>query len=70
MKFILRKAFEKNISEELLWRPKKTFQVGCHTDYLKNEEPGMYKIFGELFKDGKGYEKFLQKRLDINVKML
>ena len=30
----------------------------------------MYKIFGELFKDGKGYEKFLQKRLDINVKML
>ena len=67
MKFILRKAFEKNISEELLWRPKKTFQVGCHTDYLKNEEPDMYKIFGELFKDGKGYEKFFKKRLDIDV---
>jgi len=34
----LRKAFEGEISEELLWRPKKTFQVGCHTDFLKKTE--------------------------------
>lgn len=35
MKYVLRKGFEGEISEELLWRPKKTFQVGCHTDFLK-----------------------------------
>lgn len=35
MKYVLRKAFEGEISDELLWRPKKTFQVGCHTDFLK-----------------------------------
>lgn len=36
MKYILRKAFDKDIkNKELLWRPKKTFQVGCHTDFLK-----------------------------------
>lgn len=59
MKYILRKAFENDISEELLWRPKKTFQVGCHTDYLKTEEPMMYKVFQELFVDGKDYDNFL-----------
>ena len=38
MKYVLRKAFEKEIgslNEELLWRPKKTFQVGAHSDFLK-----------------------------------
>jgi asparagine synthase (glutamine-hydrolysing) len=36
MKYILRKAFDDDIqNKELLWRPKKTFQVGCHTDFLK-----------------------------------
>ncbi len=60
MKFILRKAFEKDISDELLWRPKKTFQVGCHTDYLKNEEPRMYDIFYEFFVKGEGFEKFIK----------
>lgn len=59
MKYVLRKAFENDISEELLWRPKKTFQVGCHTDYLKTEEPIMYKVFQELFVDGKDYDNFL-----------
>ena len=38
MKYVLRKAFEGEISDELLWRPKKTFQQGCHTDYLKKEQ--------------------------------
>jgi asparagine synthase (glutamine-hydrolysing) len=34
MKYILRKAFDDDIqNKELLWRPKKTFQVGCHTDF-------------------------------------
>ena len=61
MKFVLRKAFEKDISEELLWRPKKTFQVGCHTDYLKNDEKRMYEMFGDLFVKGKGYKSFMRK---------
>ena len=69
MKFILRKAFEKDISEELLWRPKKTFQVGCHTDYLKNEEPRMYDIFGDLFVKGKGYESFMRKLGHTNARI-
>ena len=45
MKFILRKAFEKDIPNELLWRPKKTFQVGCHTDYLKKEQKNLDVVF-------------------------
>ena len=49
MKFILRKAFEKDIPNELLWRPKKTFQVGCHTDYLKKEQKSLDDIFEKLF---------------------
>ena len=61
MKYILRKAFEGDITDELLWRPKKTFQVGCHTDYLKKQEDMMYKKFGEYFVKGKGYEGFLNK---------
>ena len=69
MKFILRKAFEIDISEELLWRPKKTFQVGCHTDYLKNEEPRMYDIFGDLFVKGKGYESFMKKLGHTNARI-
>ena len=36
MKYILRTSFDEEIkNKELLWRPKKTFQVGCHTDFLK-----------------------------------
>ena len=49
MKFILRKAFEGNISDELIDRPKKTFQVGCHTDYLKKEQDRLNNIFKKLF---------------------
>lgn len=51
MKYVLRKAFEGEISDELLWRPKKTFQVGCHTDFLKKTEwkTKMEDYFEELF---------------------
>ena len=39
MKYVLRKAFENDIkNEELLWRPKVTMQIGCHTDFLKSDE--------------------------------
>jgi len=54
MKFVLRKAFENDIGsldEELLWRPKKTFQVGAHSDFLKKPEWKLHieDIFEKLF---------------------
>lgn len=49
MKFLLRKAFEGKISDEILWRPKKTFQVGCHTDFLKKEKDNIKKEFEKIF---------------------
>lgn len=56
MKYVLRKAFEKEIGsldEELLWRPKQTFQVGAHSDFLKKPEWKAYieTIFRQLFID-------------------
>jgi asparagine synthase (glutamine-hydrolysing) len=54
MKYVLRKAFEKEIgslNEELLWRPKKTFQVGAHSDFLKQPiwKSKIEDIFKKLF---------------------
>ena len=54
MKYVLRKAFEKEIgslNEELLWRPKKTFQVGAHSDFLKKPiwKKKIEDIFEQLF---------------------
>ena len=60
MKYILREAFKNDISEELLWRPKKTFQVGCHTDYLKNEQDKIDDMFENIFIEG-NYEKYINR---------
>ena len=54
MKYVLRKAFEKEIGSldtELLWRPKKTFQVGAHSDFLKQPiwKEKIAHIFKKLF---------------------
>ena len=49
MKYLLRKAFEGEISDEILWRPKKTFQVGCHTDFLKQEKETIKNYFDDSF---------------------
>lgn len=54
MKYVLRKAFEDEIgslNEELLWRPKKTFQVGAHSDFLKKPiwKDKIEDIFEQLF---------------------
>jgi asparagine synthase (glutamine-hydrolysing) len=49
MKYMLRKSFEGKISDEILWRPKKTFQVGCHTDFLKKDKELIKKYFDEHF---------------------
>ena len=51
MKYMLRKAFEDTgMPEELLWRKKETFQVGCHTDYLRDEKERIEKIYAHKFK--------------------
>lgn len=63
MKYVLRKAFEGEISEELLWRPKKTFQQGCHTDYLKKEQETIDKYFNELFVENKVPQRYLDRNL-------
>jgi asparagine synthase (glutamine-hydrolysing) len=64
MKYVLRKAFEGEISEELLWRPKKTFQTGCHTDYLK-ESVWKEKIqdhFEKLFINKDVPDRYIQRQ--------
>lgn len=63
MKYVLRRAFDGEISDELLWRPKKTFQVGCHTDFLKKKD---WKIqiedyFEEMFVNGNIPPEFINK---------
>tara|TARA_R110000824_G_scaffold336469_3_gene522969 strand:+ start:280 stop:1977 length:1698 start_codon:yes stop_codon:yes gene_type:complete len=75
MKFVLRKAFEGEISDELVWRPKKTFQVGCHTDYLKKEQDKLDDYFQKLFVDRDIEPDFLyrslghtQSRINIEIK--
>ena len=54
MKYPLRKAFEfllnEGMPEELLYRKKETFQVGCHTDYLRDDKEKMTNIYNKLFK--------------------
>jgi len=54
MKFPLRKAFEflleEGMPKELLYRKKETFQVGCHTDYLRDDKEKMTNIYNKLFK--------------------
>ena len=46
---LLREAFVGEIPEDILWRPKKTFQVGCHTDFLQDHKELMAGYFKELF---------------------
>ena len=46
---LLREAFVGEIPDDILWRPKKTFQVGCHTDFLQNHKELMSGYFDELF---------------------
>ena len=75
MKFVLRKAFEGDISDELLWRPKKTFQVGCHTDYLRKEQDTLDDYFEKLFINRDIENSYLyrnlghtQARVEIDIK--
>lgn len=69
MKFILRKAFEGEISNELLWRPKKTFQVGCHTDFLKQPvwKEKIEDYFEELFIEKNVPTNFIKRQSRFNT---
>ena len=49
MKYILRKAFENELPDEILQRPKKTFQVGANTDFLKTKKENMKTIYQRFF---------------------
>ena len=63
----LGKTFEGEISDELLWRPKKTFQVGCHTDYLKKEKEKLESIFEKLFVNGEIPEHYIKRQIGHNT---
>jgi asparagine synthase (glutamine-hydrolysing) len=67
MKYVLRKAFEGEISDELLWRKKKTFQVGAHTDYLKKEKEKLESIFEKLFVNGEIPKHYIKRQIGHNT---
>lgn len=54
MKYLLRRAYENEVNnDDLIWRPKITMQIGCHTDYLKEDKwQSMLKgLFVKLFQE-------------------
>ena len=66
MKYILRKAFDGDIkNKELLWRPKKTFQVGCHTDFLKQPtwKAKIEEEFEKLFVEKNVPDSFIKRQI-------
>ena len=59
---MLRKAFSGKLSDELLFRPKKTFQDGCHTIYLKNHKERIKETYLTHFGQRNPLESFFQER--------
>ena len=56
---MLRKAFAGKLSDELLFRPKKTFQDGCHTIYLKNHKERIKESYLSHYEQRNPLESFL-----------
>ena len=56
---ILRKAFKNELSDELLFRPKKTFQEGCHTSYLKNDKDKIKDYYMSHYEQKNSLEEFM-----------
>ena len=56
---LLRKAFKGELSDELLFRPKKTFQEGCHTIYLKNYKDKIKEYYMEHYELKNSLEEFM-----------
>ena len=59
METTIKKIFQGELSDELLFRPKKTFQEGCHTSYLKNYKDKI-KYYVNHFEDKNSLEKFME----------
>jgi len=57
---MLRKAFKGELSDELLFRPKKTFQEGCHTKFLKNHKDNLKEYYDIHFEQSYSLEKFMR----------
>ena len=56
---MLRKAFKNELSDELLFRPKKTFQEGCHTSYLKNHKDKIKDYYMSHYEQKNSLEEFM-----------
>tara|TARA_R110000737_G_scaffold339011_1_gene360552 strand:+ start:619 stop:2052 length:1434 start_codon:yes stop_codon:yes gene_type:complete len=56
---MLRKAFKGKLSDELLFRPKKTFQEGCHTIYLKNQKDIIKDFYMSHYGEKNSLEQFM-----------
>ena len=56
---LLRKAFKGKLSDELLFRPKKTFQEGCHTIYLKNYKDKIKDYYMSHYELKNSLEEFM-----------
>ena len=57
---LLRKTFKGELSDELLFRPKKTFQEGCHTIYLKNTKETIKEYYISHYEEKNSLEKFME----------
>ena len=57
---MLRKAFKGDLSHELLFRPKKTFQEGCHTIFLKEYKDKMKDYYNFYYQQNQSLEKFME----------
>lgn len=55
---MLRKSFKGYLSDELLFRPKKTFQDGCHTIYLKNHKDKIKDYYISHYESNNTLEEF------------
>ena len=56
---LLRKAFKGELSDKLLFRPKKTFQEGCHTIYLKNYKDKIKDYYMNHYELKNSLEEFM-----------
>ena len=56
---MLRKAFKGELSDELLFRPKKTFQEGCHTKFLKNHKDKIKDYYMSHYELKNSLEEFM-----------
>jgi asparagine synthase (glutamine-hydrolysing) len=57
---MLRKAFKDELSDQLIFRPKKTFQEGCHTLFLKEQKQMMKDCYFTHYQEKNSLERFIK----------